>query len=178
MANLFSLCVAVFFSIKFAHFFIPLYSYAADIKFEHIFAGNTNRIYFCAKSLITEIGYLKSVSVILIQNIDITCGDIRNILPVHDAIDEALRGRGYGSQALKLLYEFYAGKRIMVEAELPDGTSENEKQRMARKRFYLRTGYSETPVKYLWRHGKYEILSFGGSVSEQDYNDFWKSFNI
>lgn len=97
---------------------------------------------------------------------------------VYLAIDESLRGRGYGSQALKLLHEFYAGKRIMVDIELPDGTSENEKQRMARKQFYLRAGYSETPVKYLWQHEKYEILSFGGSVSEQDYNDFWKSFNI
>ena len=97
---------------------------------------------------------------------------------VYLAVDDNLRGRGYGSQALALLHEFYAGKRIMVDIELPDGTARNETQRIARKKFYLRAGYSETPVKYRWRNENYEILSFGGNISEQDYDNFWTHFNI
>lgn len=102
--------------------------------------------------------------------------DISHI--VYLAVDDMLRGHGYGSQALTLLHNYYAGKRLMVDIELPDGTSDNEEQREARKRFYLRAGYRETPVKYRWRSENYEILSFGGSITEQDYEDFWKHFNV
>lgn len=102
--------------------------------------------------------------------------DITHI--VYLAIDDSLRGQGYGSQALTCLHQFYAGKKIMVDIELADGTSENEQQRIARKRFYLRAGYSETPVKYKWRNENYEILSYGGSISKQEYHDFWKHFHL
>lgn len=102
--------------------------------------------------------------------------DITHI--VYLAIDDSLRGKGYGSQALNLLHEFYNGKRVMVDIERADGSSENEEQRIRRKQFYLRAGYSETPVKYRWRNENYEILSFGGSISEQDYENFWKCFNV
>ena len=102
--------------------------------------------------------------------------DITHI--VYLAIEDDLRGRGYGSEALKLLHNYYSGKRIMVDIERPDGTSENERQRVQRKQFYLRAGYEETPVRYEWLHEKYEILSFGGIISEQDYEDFWNHFNL
>lgn len=102
--------------------------------------------------------------------------DITHI--VYLAIEENLRGCGYGSKALRLLHDFYNGKRIMVDIELPDGTSQNENQRIQRKQFYLRAGYSQTPVKYRWRNENYEILSFGGEISEKDYNGFWKHFGL
>lgn len=102
--------------------------------------------------------------------------DITHI--VYLAIDDDLRGRGYGSKALALLHDFYNGKRIMVDIERPDGTSENESQRLQRKQFYLRAGYEETPVKYEWVNEKYEILSFGGQISEAEYNAFWNYFNV
>lgn len=102
--------------------------------------------------------------------------DITHI--VYLAIEDNLRGHGYGSKALVLLHDFYSGKRIMVDIERPDGTSDNEQQRLQRKQFYLRAGYTDTPVKYRWRNENYEILSFGGEVSEQDYKDFWKHFNL
>lgn len=102
--------------------------------------------------------------------------DITHI--VYLAIEDDFRGRGYGSKALGLLHDFYCGKRMMVDIELPDGTSENENQRVQRKQFYIRAGYMETPVKYCWRNENYEILSFRGDISEQDYKDFWKHFNL
>lgn len=92
---------------------------------------------------------------------------------VYLAIDDNLRGKGYGTQALALLHKYYAGKRIIADIERPNGTSDNEKQRTLRKQFYLRAGYAETEVKYRWRNEDYEILSFGGAVSKQDYDDFW-----
>lgn len=94
---------------------------------------------------------------------------------IYLAVDESLRGNGYGSKALELLHQSKPGKRIMVDIEVPDEQAENAEQRRIRKKFYLRAGYAETPVKYEWRKENYEILSFGGQISMAEYDDFWKN---
>lgn len=87
---------------------------------------------------------------------------------IYLAVDESLRGHGYGSKALELLHQSKNGKKIMVDIEVPDEQAENAEQRQKRKKFYLRAGYEETPVKYEWRNENYEILSFGGQISEAE----------
>lgn len=77
-------------------------------------------------------------------------------------------------KALELLHRSRSGKRVLVDIEVPDANSENAEQRILRKRFYLRAGYEETPVKYEWRHESYEILAFGGQITEAEYEQFWK----
>ena len=94
---------------------------------------------------------------------------------IYLAVDEALRGKGYGSKALELLHQSKSGKKIMVDIEVPDEQTENAEQRRMRKKFYLRAGYEETPVKYEWRQENYEILSFGGQISGAEYDDFWEN---
>ena len=94
---------------------------------------------------------------------------------IYLAVDESLRGHGYGSKALELLYKRKPDKKIMVDIEVPDERAENAEQRSKRKKFYLRAGYKETPVKYEWRNEEYEILSFGGQISEAEYNNFWEN---
>ena len=94
---------------------------------------------------------------------------------IYFAVDESLRGRGYGSKALELLYKRKPDKKIMVDIEVPDERAGNAEQRSKRKKFYLRAGYKETPVKYEWRNEDYEILSFGGQISEAEYNNFWEN---
>ena len=93
---------------------------------------------------------------------------------IYLAVDESLRGHGYGSRALELLHDSKRGKKIMVDIETPDEQAENAQQRQMRKRFYLKAGYAETPVKYEWRHENYEILSFGGQISKAEYDEFWE----
>ena len=93
---------------------------------------------------------------------------------IYLAVDESLRGHGYGSKALELLHNSKPDKKIMVDIEVPDERAENAEQRSMRKKFYLRAGYAETPVKYEWRNENYEILSFGGQISEAEYNGFWE----
>ena len=93
---------------------------------------------------------------------------------IYLAVDESLRGYGYGSRALDLLHQSKSGKKIMVDIEIPDAQAENVEQRKKRKKFYLRAGYEEAPVKYEWRNENYEILSFGGQISETEYNGFWE----
>ena len=93
---------------------------------------------------------------------------------IYIAVDESLRGHGYGSKALELLHQSKPSKKIMVDIEVPDEQAENAEQRRMRKKFYLRAGYEETPVKYEWWHESYEILSFGGQISEAEYDGFWE----
>lgn len=93
---------------------------------------------------------------------------------IYLAVDEALRGKGYGSKALELLHHSKPGKKIMVDIEIPDEQAKNAQQRRMRKKFYLRAGYEETSVKYKWHHENYEILSLGGMISEREYDCFWK----
>ena len=93
---------------------------------------------------------------------------------IYIAIDESLRGHGYGSKALELLHKSNSEKRIMVDIEVPDISAENNEQRIMRKKFYLRAGYEETPVKYEWRGEKYEILSYRGQISQAEYDLFWE----
>ena len=93
---------------------------------------------------------------------------------IYLAVDEELRGHGYGSRALELLHNSKPGKKIIVDIEIPDELADNAKQRRVRKKFYLRAGYEETTIKYEWRHENYEILSFGGQITEDEYDGFWK----
>ena len=101
--------------------------------------------------------------------------DISHI--IYLAIEESLRGLGYGSKALELLHQNKPEKKIIVDIETPDEKAENAEQRKMRKKFYLRAGYEETPVKYEWRHENYEILSFGGQISKAEYDGFWEDLH-
>lgn len=96
---------------------------------------------------------------------------------IYLAINERLRGRGYGSKALELLHHSKSGRKIMVDIEVPDENSNNAEQRIMRRKFYLKAGYKETSVKYVWREEKYEILSFGGEISKEEYNRFWEDLH-
>lgn len=93
---------------------------------------------------------------------------------IYLAIDENLRGHGYGSKALELIHNNKQGYKIMVDIETPDEHTDNAMQRKMRKKFYLRAGYKETSIKYEWRHENYEILSFGGQIFQAEYDSFWE----
>lgn len=96
---------------------------------------------------------------------------------IYLAIEEKLRSRGYGTQALITIHRFKAGHRIMVDIERQRNDCDNNEQRLRRKEFYLRNGYSETEIKYRWRDEDYEILVYGGDLPEQDYKMFWKGLH-
>ena len=65
---------------------------------------------------------------------------------------------------------------VDIEREVP-GCEENEIRRR-RKNFYLRNGYSETEVRYRWQDEAYEILVSGGTLSGEDFGNFWKALGI
>lgn len=64
------------------------------------------------------------------------------------AVDSSRRGCNYGSRALKLMKERYAGKQVFgsIETLLPD--SGNYDQRVTRWRFYKRNGFCFSDITY------------------------------
>ena len=98
-------------------------------------------------------------------------GDLLHI--IYFAVTEDQRGRGLGSQILAAVREASPGMRLLVDIEAPDPTAENHLQRVRRQEFYLRNGYTETPVRYSWRGEDYIILSQGGSLTPEEFHRFW-----
>ena len=98
-------------------------------------------------------------------------GDLLHI--IYFAVTEDQRGRGLGSQILAAVREASPGMRLLVDIEAPDPTAENHLQRVRRQEFYLRNGYTETPVRYSWRGEDYIILSRGGNLTPEEFHRFW-----
>ncbi|MDD3174181.1 MAG: GNAT family N-acetyltransferase [Herbinix sp.] len=106
----------------------------------------------------------------------LTYQDITHI--IYFCIDDTLRGKGYGSEALAAMREMKSGNRIIVDIEIENEHALNNEQRIIRKKFYLRNGYIESDVKYRWRNESYEILVCGGIISKKEFHSFWKSIDL
>ena len=85
------------------------------------------------------------------------------------AIDESERGKGCGSGALKALREKYRGGRIFLAIEQLDKSAPNYDERVKRKSFYERSGF--TALNQRLREGSvvYELLGIGGRVEPAEY---------
>lgn len=88
------------------------------------------------------------------------------------AISPKLRGGGYGSRALKLLLERFAGKTYIFEVERRDEKAPNAKERERRIAFYLRNGLQETGLFVRAYDTDFEILAPDGKVTYEQYLGF------
>ena len=98
---------------------------------------------------------------------------ISNILYL--AIESELRGKGYGTQVLKNISNFYQNNRIVVDVEDPDKTEINKEQRLKRIKFYLNAGFKLTNIKYFWENEYYIIMVSNGDITEMEFWNFWKN---
>lgn len=64
-----------------------------------------------------------------------------------------------------------SGQKIVLLIEQPDDRADNCEQRIARKRFYLKNGFTPSGIVITGSSGRMEILNFGGTVSPGDYLD-------
>ena len=101
----------------------------------------------------------------------LTLGDITHVLFL--AVEETLRGHGYGSQILDEIRRAYPNKRVILDVEMPDSEAENQEQRTKRIEFYVRNGYHHSGISYGWRGVEYEILILNGEISEEEFWAFW-----
>ena len=101
----------------------------------------------------------------------LTFGNTTHILFL--AVDDKLRGCGYGSAILKLISHRYSQNRIILDIEAEDSTASNNEQRIRRKSFYEKNGYTESGIEYSWRGVPYKILIKNGTITEREFDDFW-----
>ena len=98
-------------------------------------------------------------------------GDMAHI--IYFAVEENMRGRGVGSEALRLIRALKPGRRLLVDIERHRPDADNNAQRRRRKAFYERSGYAEAGVYYSWQGEDYEIMISGGEISRAEYFRFW-----
>ncbi|MDO5783729.1 MAG: GNAT family N-acetyltransferase [Eubacteriales bacterium] len=85
------------------------------------------------------------------------------------AISEQCRGKGYGSQALSELKKKYAGRRIFLAIEQLDPAAENYVERVKRKQFYEKNGFTDLHEKLREANVVYSLLGIGGTVRKEEY---------
>ncbi len=85
------------------------------------------------------------------------------------AVSNQVRSQGTGSKLLAEVCRQYTGHRILLMIEQIDKKANNFEQRTARKRFYLKNGFSPSDFVALGVSGPMEVLCFGGQVSGDDF---------
>ncbi len=93
---------------------------------------------------------------------------------IYFAVPQALRNRGYGAQILNVLKETKKGMRIIADLECIDEKREDNVQRIKRKQFYLKAGYQQTDIHYLWKNDAFEILILNGNMHKKEFDAFWE----
>lgn len=92
------------------------------------------------------------------------------------AVVESCRDKGYGSRILERIHEMKPQDLIIADIEMENSMADNHEQRTRRKNFYIRNGYQETDIFYTWHDVQYQILSYGGTMSENEFVSFWRHF--
>lgn len=95
------------------------------------------------------------------------------------AIDEKLRGQGYGSKIIQLIKHKYSERRIILNIEKVDSSYKNNEQRIRRKKFYEKNGFFS--LNYTVKEGPeiYEMLCYSknnSKVSKEEYFKLLKNF--
>lgn len=91
------------------------------------------------------------------------------------AVNDELRGKGYGSEILKCIKSKYPDKTIILDIEELNPQAKNYEQRIRRVKFYKKNGFYQTNQYFAMRGVRYEIMCTDASFTEGDYNEFWKN---
>lgn len=62
------------------------------------------------------------------------------------AVNSAIRSKGTGSRILQNVCNLYSNKKIVLLIEQIDKMAENNQQRIARRKFYLRNGFASSDI--------------------------------
>lgn len=87
------------------------------------------------------------------------------------AVSGKIRNHGIGSKIMQEVCKRFSDKRIVLLIEKLDDNAENKEQRIARRKFYLKNGFTSSDIYITGYSGNIEILNYGGTVSPQEYMD-------
>lgn len=86
------------------------------------------------------------------------------------AVADKLRGKGIGGKIIAAVKERYRGRRIFLARERLDESAGNYAQRVSRRNFYLRCGFSDLPCMIKEASVVYDVMGIGGSISAEEYD--------
>ena len=88
------------------------------------------------------------------------------------AVNDQVRGQGYGSRILRALQKRYGNQKILLSIEPVDENSDNYAQRVKRKEFYQRNGFFDLNYTIQEADVEYEMLCWsrdGSGVDKETY---------
>ena len=91
------------------------------------------------------------------------------------AISESCRSGGYGSKVMNSMRDMHSEKRIVLNIEELDKQAENYQQRLKRKAFYGKNGFSSSGYIVKEPGERLEMLILGGSISKKEIEAMYKS---
>ncbi|ORX83330.1 hypothetical protein BCR32DRAFT_267065 [Anaeromyces robustus] len=92
------------------------------------------------------------------------------------AINSSLRGKGYGTKALKLLLEKYKDYKIILALEDWREESDDHEQRIKRHEFYLHCGMKDLPYKQQEPVLSFATMGYGDEVKPEEFKDLIDTF--
>ena len=92
------------------------------------------------------------------------------------AVKKDYQNKGYGTSILSFIKKKYEDKRIILNIEVLDESSENYEQRLKRKAFYEKNEFFDLGYKVKEYVNYYEMFSYQGKkVSKEEYKELFIS---
>lgn len=85
------------------------------------------------------------------------------------AVSAKTRSRGTGSRMLQDICQRFSGKKVVLLIERLEDEAENKEQRIARRKFYLKNGFTSSGIFIQGASGAMEVLNYGGMVTPEEY---------
>jgi GNAT superfamily N-acetyltransferase len=98
------------------------------------------------------------------------------LLVLYLAVDASCRSGGYGTKVLTTLREDHPDKRIVLTIEPIEELADNYEQRVKRKRFYEKNGYTSAGIIVEGLGQPFEMLISGGAIAPEDVRKVYRSF--
>ncbi len=92
------------------------------------------------------------------------------------AIDDGLRGQGYGSRTLAMIKKHAKGKRVLLNIEHVDKKYDNYEERITRKGFYEKNGFKDCNILTSEKGIELDLLSYGGQINKYEYSQLLKRY--
>jgi len=90
------------------------------------------------------------------------------------AICESFRSGGYGSKVMDAMKVMHGEKRIVLNIEKLDPQEKNFEQRVKRKAFYEKNGFSSSGYFVKEPGEELEMLIFGGCITKEEIEAMYK----
>lgn len=85
------------------------------------------------------------------------------------AVSAKTRSRGTGSRMLQDICQRFSEKKVVLLIERLEDEAENKEQRIARRKFYLKNGFTSSGIFIQGASGAMEVLNYGGMVTPEEY---------